>query len=237
MPEALPSERYVAVNIADASVLIADHGTTLYRGPVVIGREDRPTPFVRSVITRMIINPSWHVPRKIAQEDILPKLRENPHYLEDLDIVLRDRPQDPYGATIDWRKITPGTFTFHLRQLPGEQNSLGRLKFEFDNTFDVYMHGTPHQDLFARSQRNFSSGCIRLRDPEEVAEVLLAANDGGWSPQKIEDAIASGKTRVVTLTDPIPIYALYETVFADDSGAIQFRKDVYDHDAALGLNE
>ena len=234
MPEDFPPDRYLAVNIADASIQIIDGGKELYRGPVVIGKVDRKTPFIHSAIHSMIVNPIWHVPTKIAQKDILPKLRKDPHYLEKLGFVISGNEDDPYGANIDWSKMKERTFNFRLRQAPGDQNSLGHLKFDFDNDFAVYMHGTPHQDLFAKAQRNFSSGCIRLRDPDEIGEFLLKDTAGGWNADKIETEVDSNKTRWVAIKNPMPIYVLYWSVFADEeTGAINFRKDAYDYDHIL----
>jgi hypothetical protein len=237
MPDAYPPLRYIAVNIASAEVNIFEGGERIYRSPVVVGRVDRKTPFIDSEVRSMIINPFWHVPIKIAQKDILPKLRKDPHYLEKLGFVISGHADDPTGANINWNKMSDKAFNFRLRQEPGDQNSLGRLKFDFENDFAVYMHGTPHQNLFSRAQRNYSSGCVRLSDPVEVAEILLASNHEPMHAEAIEAAIDTDKTHWIGFAKPIPIYILYWTVFADDSGAINFRKDVYGYDAMLGRNE
>lgn len=233
MPDDYPSDRYAEVNIANATLTIIQDGKVSYTGPVVIGKVDRKTPFIQSKIRSMIINPIWHVPAKIAQKDILPKLRKDPHYLEKLGFSIKGNDNDPYGENIDWNRMPEREFNFRLRQAPGDQNSLGPLKFDFDNDFAVYMHGTPHQELFAKAQRNFSSGCVRLRDPEDVAEILLKDTSGDWNTGKIDAEIDKGKTRWVAIQNPMPLYILYWTVFADDSGLINFRPDVYDYDRIL----
>ncbi len=233
MPDDFPPDHYVLVNIPDASVIIVEDGKIIYHGHVIVGRVDRKTPFINSVIKSMIVNPSWHVPIKIARKDILPKLRKDPHYMEKLGIVIVGESDDPYGADIDWRSMRERDFDFKLRQEPGDQNSLGRLKFDFANDFAVYMHGTPHQELFKKFERTLSSGCVRLEEPEQVAQVFLSHNKGDWDIAKIEDAINSGKTRWIGLTQPMPIFIVYWSVFTDDSGAVNFRKDVYDYDRIL----
>ncbi len=233
MPDDFPPGRYALVNIASAMLDIVDDGKALYEGPVVIGRVDRKTPFIQSKIRSMIVNPSWHVPDKIARKDILPKLRRDPHYLEKLGFVISGNEDDPHGANIDWDSMPAREFNFRLRQSPGDMNSLGRLKFDFDNDFSVYMHGTPHQELFAKYERAFSSGCIRLRDPEEVGAVVLSANDGNWDAKKIDQQIGAGKTRWVAVARPLPLYVLYGTVLTDSSGAVSFRKDIYGYDRFL----
>lgn len=234
MPDDFPPERYAAVNSADASIRIIEDGKDVYRGPVVVGKTSRKTPFIQSSIRSMIVNPSWHVPLKIARKDILPKLKKDPQYLEKLGFIIHGRDNDPYGETIDWTKIEPQKFHYNLRQEPGDQNSLGHLKFDFNNDFSVYMHGTPHQELFAKAQRNFSSGCIRLRDPEQVGEVLLKDTPGHWNADKIAEAVDQDKTQWVAIKNPMPLYVLYWSVFTDpDSGAINFRKDVYGYDGIM----
>jgi murein L,D-transpeptidase YcbB/YkuD len=234
MPEDFPPDRYALVNMADATIQIVEDSKEIYRGLVVIGKIDRKTPFIQSRVRSMIVNPSWHVPTKIAQKDILPKLRKDPHYLEKLGFVIKGNESDPYGEKIDWKKIPEREFNFSLRQAPGDQNSLGHLKFDFDNDFAVYMHGTPHQDLFDKAQRNFSSGCIRLQEPDDIGEILLSGTPGHWDADKIEKEIDGGKTRWVAIKNPMPLYVLYWSVFFDpESGAINFRKDVYDYDQIL----
>jgi murein L,D-transpeptidase YcbB/YkuD len=233
MDETFP-DRFVLVNIPDMTVALFENGHATYRGPVVVGRPDRKTPFIRSAIRSVIFNPAWHVPAKIARKDILPKLRRDPHYLEKMGLVINGSADDPHGAAIDWNKIRESEFTFRLRQSPGDMNSLGRLKFDFDNDFSVYMHGTPHMETFAKAERAQSSGCVRLRDPEKMAETVLAGNEGGWNADKIKAEIAANQTRWLKLQKPLPIYIVYWTVFQDEtSGQLAFRRDIYDYDRFL----
>jgi L,D-transpeptidase YcbB len=236
MPGDYPPARAAIVNIADASIEITDDNHPVYEGPVIVGQVERKTPFIQSIIKSMIINPSWHVPEKIAREDILPKLREDPRYLEKQGIVIRGSDYDPHGKHIDWQNMSDEEFDFHLRQEPGKMNSLGRLKFDFDNEFAVYLHGTPHQELFQKNERTLSSGCVRLRDPELVAEIVLEGTPGDWDVAHIEQAIAARKTHWIGLKNPMPVNIVYWTVFADESGQIQFRDDVYDYDRFLMEN-
>ncbi|MGB9151511.1 MAG: L,D-transpeptidase family protein [Alphaproteobacteria bacterium] len=235
MPEDFPPDRYTLVNIPAFTVTIVEDGKEVYQGDVVDGREDRRTPFVASRIVNMVVNPSWHVPVSIARKDILPKLQKDPHYLETLGIVITGRDEDPSGTTIDWKNTRPDQFNYQLRQVPGDLNSLGQLKFNFTNPFDVYMHGTPHQELFAKPERSFSSGCVRLKDPVRVGEILLKYNKegDGWPQQRIEDEIAAEKTHFVTLTKTMPLYFLYWSVFPDADGQVNFRRDLYGYDSLL----
>jgi murein L,D-transpeptidase YcbB/YkuD len=235
MPDDFPASRSAIINIADATLVMSDNKKDLYRGPVVVGKPDRKTPFINSAVRSMIVNPFWHVPAKIARKDILPQLKKDPHYLEKLGFVIKDHQGDPYGSDIDWGAIKEQDFDFKLRQAPSDQNSLGHLKFNFDSPFAVYMHGTPHQELFAKSQRDFSSGCVRLRDPNEIGEIFLDGTTGDWNVHKIQEQVDGGLTHWVGIKNPIPLYILYWTVFPDEDGVIQFRKDVYGYDRLLGV--
>jgi murein L,D-transpeptidase YcbB/YkuD len=233
MPDDYQPDRSVLINIPDYSLTISENGQPVYNDIVVLGRTDRPTPFIDSAVENMVINPSWHVPADLAQKDILPKLRRNPHYLEKLDMVIDGRSDDPYGLNIDWHSIKH--ISYQLRQNPGHANSLGQVKFNFDSPFDVYMHGTPHKELFSRTDRAFSSGCIRLKKPEKVAEVIFSPEnaEATWDADRIEKEIATGHSRTVSLKHPMPIYVMYWTAFAGDDGQLNFRKDVYGYDAKL----
>ena len=236
MPEDFPPNRYTLVNIPDFTISIVEDDALTYRGKIVDGRTDRKTPFINSKIINMLVNPSWHVPVSIARKDILPKLRKNPHYLEELGVVIIGRETDPAGTTINWKGMSANAFNYKLRQVPSEINSLGQLKFNFANPFDVYMHGTPHQELFDKAERNFSSGCVRLEDPVRVGEVLLSSNKdskGVWDEQRIENEIATEKTYFVPLAKPMPLYFLYWSVFEDDTGQLNFRRDIYGYDSLL----
>jgi len=223
------------VNIPDFSITIVEDDKVIYRGIVIDGKTDRQTPFIASRVVNMLVNPSWHVPVSIARKDILPKLRKDRHYLEKLDFIIAGRERDPTGASIDWKHMKDEDFNYQLRQNPGDLNSLGQLKFNFSNAFDVYMHGTPHQELFGKAERDFSSGCVRLEDPVRVGEILLSHNKDKtpWDEQHINDAIDDGKTLEVSLARPMPVYFLYWSVFVDENGQLNFRKDIYGYDTQL----
>lgn len=233
IPDDFPPSDHAIINIPAMTIDITKSNGRNYSGPVIVGRVDRKTPFIASQIHHMIVNPSWHVPSKIAKQDILPKLRKDPRYLEKLGFVIKGNEDDPHGENIDWQKVSDRAFQYQLRQAPGEQNSLGRLKFDFENDFAVYMHGTPHQELFAKSERALSSGCVRLRDPTEVAEVIFSDNKTTYTAEQINGLIGAEKTKWLNLNTNLPIYFLYWTVFRDKDGNIQYRKDIYDYDRFL----
>jgi len=232
-PDYMP-QRYALVNIADASIEVIDNGQTLYHDVVIVGQPERKTPFIQSSIRSVIFNPSWHVPAKIAREDILPKLRKDPHYLEKMGFVIKGSANDPHGEQIDWKTIKASEFNFRLRQSPGDLNSLGQIKFDFDNDYAVYLHDTSHPEKFASPNRFLSSGCVRIKNPTLLAQLVLAHTPGNWSPETIDAAIANGKSRWQKVEDPLPLFLVYETAFFPmPDSLINFRRDVYGYDSFL----
>ena len=185
-------ERYILINVADFRVGVVEGGREVLSMPAIVGRDYRRTPEFSGKLSYVEINPSWTVPPKLAREDILPKVRKDPVYLADKGIrVFRDWSQgapeiDP--DEIDWSKVKGETMSFKFRQDPGPENALGRIKFMFPNKFDVYLHDTPERWLFSRAVRDFSSGCIRVARPVDLAEYVLR-DDPEWSREKILEAM------------------------------------------------
>lgn len=234
MADDYPPARYAEVNIPDFSITVTNNHDIVYRGIVVVGRVDRQTPFINSKIVNVVINPPWNVPAKLARLDILPKLKRDPAYLEKNGMVIVGREDDPSGTQIDWHQLG-GKFPYSLRQRPGDLNSLGQVKLNFANAFDVYMHGTPHQELFDKAERAFSSGCVRLQEPERVAELMLSLNRDKkpWTAERIAAEIDAGGSRMVMLDQPTPVIFAYWSVFRGPDGQAFFRKDIYGYDAKL----
>jgi murein L,D-transpeptidase YcbB/YkuD len=119
-----------------------------------------------------------------------------------------------------------------IRQLPGDKNSLGRVKFLFPNSYDIYFHDTPAKELFNKDKRAFSHGCIRLSEPEKMAEYLLKDNPQ-WTPDKIEEAMNRDQPETVTIKDPVPVFITYYTAWVDETGLLNFRDDIYKRDSAI----
>ena len=132
-------------------------------------------------------------------------------------------------SSIDWQAARPGNFPYQLVQGPGPDNALGRVKFMFPNSYSVYLHDTPSRELFAKSERAFSSGCIRVANPLELAALLLE-DQSGWGRAAIDDVVATGKTRTVKLSKPLPVLLTYFTAWIDRNGTLQLRRDVYGRD-------
>jgi murein L,D-transpeptidase YcbB/YkuD len=224
--------RHLVVNAADATLAVIENGRVRLTSRVVVGDELHPTPVVRSEVGAIVFNPPWTVPTSIVVDEFLPKLRANPRFLADNDIVILDRREDPYGLAIDWAAVRPGRFPFRLQQRPGGGNPLGRMRFATPNRFDVYLHDTPLPELFLREDRALSHGCVRVEHAQELAALVLAAQPAG-RPEAIERAMASGATSVVTVARPLPVYLLYWTASVDDTGQLQLGDDPYDRDGRV----
>ena len=193
----------------------------------------RMTPIFKSRITYLEVNPTWTVPPTILREDVLPAIRRDPHYLQEKNMRVIDRqgnPVDPAG--IDWSRYRGSNFPYLIRQDPGPDNALGRIKFMFPNNHAVYLHDTPGKNLFSRTERTFSSGCIRIEDPYGFAVLLLGA-DPGWNRERVIAAVDSLKTRTIPLRSPVVVILLYWTVDVDDEGSVLFKQDIYNRDPPI----
>ena len=164
-------------------------------------------------LNQVVFSPYWNVPPSIVRNEILPELASNPGYLESQNM-------EQVGEEDGLPKI---------RQRPGGKNSLGRVKFLFPNSFNIYFHDTPAKSLFEKDKRAYSHGCIRLAEPEKMANYLLR-NHPEWTPEKISEAMNSGNERYVKLKKAVPVIITYYTAWVDNNGQLHFRDDVYDHD-------
>lgn len=228
--------RHLAVNIADFSLEVVEEGEAVLAMPVVVGTDYRRTPVFSARLRYLDFAPYWNVPQTILREDKLPLIKADLNFLEShhYEIVTQRKRViewiDP--ETIDWEGVTAETFPGMLRQKPGPWNALGRVKFMFPNKFHVYLHDTPERHLFDRKRRSYSSGCIRVQRPFDLALYLLQ-NQEGWDAQRIEEAMAADETLRVLLDEPVPVHILYRTAWVDREGRLQFRNDIYQRDAVL----
>ena len=232
MPEDL-GKQYVIVNIAGFELRRFNGGSVEERMAVVVGKPYHRTPVFSDHIRYVEFNPYWNVPPAIALAEELPRLRSDPTGLaaQGFEIVQGNQVIDP--RSIDWSSYGGGHFPFQLRQRPGTDNALGRVKIMFPNPHNVYLHDSPARSLFSRNERAFSHGCIRLARPLELADqVLRAGGVPGWNKDRIDEVIASAKTTVVNLQEPLPVHITYMTAWVDD-GVVNFRGDIYGHDAKL----
>ena len=235
LPQSL-GERHVRVNVPDYRLEEWRAGRAVLAMRVIVGRAYRRTPVFSGEISYLVLNPSWDVPPRLAVQDKLPLIREDVGYLERLgfDVLqgwgTEEEVVDP--ATIDWGALGPGAFPYRLRQRPSPQNALGRVKFMFPNRFNVYLHDTPERGLFARPERELSSGCIRLERPLDLALSLLDGLED-WSAERLDRVLASGRSQTVVLPQRVPVHLLYLTAWASEDGSVHFRRDLYGRDARL----
>jgi len=226
-------ERYIMVNIANFELQLIENGITVFSSEAIVGRPFRETPVFSAVMTYMVFNPDWIVPPTILNNDIIPALRNNPSYLAEKNMkILRSDGSEVDPASIDWRSLPVAGFPYRIRQGPGRDNALGRVKFMFPNQYSVYIHDTPSRNLFAHADRSFSSGCIRINKPLELAACLLQHNPL-WTPEHIRSIIDQGRETTVRLQSPLRVHLIYLTAWADDEGTVYFRKDIYDRDRRL----
>jgi L,D-transpeptidase YcbB len=225
--------RYIEVNTADATLKVLDGGKRVLISRVIVGKRASPTPIFVATVTDVTVNPPWSVPSAIARNEMLPKLRRNPHYLESEHIVLLNGPAgDPYGLGIDWHAVSRDNFRYSLRQTPGDDNSLGYVKLEMANRFDSYLHDTPSRKLFVREDRHLSHGCMRVEQIQPLASYVLTGDVNAGLTQ-IKSAIDLHSTQRLPLDRKLPVYVLYWTAIADTDGSTGFRPDVYGRDGKL----
>lgn len=225
-------DKFVLVNIAGFQAYLVDDRKILWKSKVQVGKRYRQTPVFKDEIKYLDINPTWTVPPTIFRKDIFPKIKKDIGYLKSKNMNIIDNQGKVIDIkTIDWDKATARNFGYMIRQEPGPQNALGRIKFMFPNKHAVYLHDTPSKNKFEPTKRAFSSGCIRLQRPFELAELLL--NDPSkWNPETFNQILATGKLNRVRLPQPVPILLIYATVDInlEENGVINFNPDIYGRD-------
>ncbi len=207
-------DRYILVNVPEFRLDLVEGGKPAYTMRVVVGKDQSRTPAFSDKMTYIELNPYWNIPDSIAKAEVWPKAASDPGYLASHNM-----------------EVVPDANN-RLRQRPGPDNPLGQIKFMFPNDFDIYLHDTPADHLFSKAERDFSHGCIRLEKPIELANILLKG-DPKWTPEALQAAIDSGEQKTITLDRPLPVHILYWTAWVEPDGTIQFRKDLYGHDARL----
>jgi murein L,D-transpeptidase YcbB/YkuD len=228
-------DRYILVNIPDYRLDVFEGPRSVMSMAVVVGKRMSPTPMFSDNAVAIEVNPYWNVPASIARAEIAPKEAQDPGYLERSHLhVLSEagtNGQEVDAQSVDWSD-TSGGVTYALRQDPGPDNPLGRIKIVLPNPYDVYLHDTPSGHLFSAKDRDFSHGCIRVEKPLFLATYLLQGNSEG-SPEHLQELIASGDNHWIKLPHPEPVHILYWTAWVDPDGTVEFRNDVYGHDVRL----
>lgn len=203
----------IVVNIPSLQLAVYEGSNKVMEMPVIVGKEGTGTMVFSGTIDRIVFSPYWNLPQSIVQNEIKPAMKKDPGYLKknNMEIVKQDDSMPK------------------IRQLPGRDNALGQVKFLFPNSFDIYLHDTPHKELFAQTNRALSHGCIRVAKPDSLAHYLLRSQTE-WTPEKITSAMNSGKEQSVAVKTPLPVAITYYTSWIDEKGKMNFRKDVYGHD-------
>ncbi len=206
----------IVVNIPEFVLHLYEGKQKVFDIDVVVGKEGHNTMMFNGDLNQVVFCPYWNVPSSIVVHEILPEMEKNPGYLEKENMEITGEED---GLPV-------------IRQRPGEKNALGRVKFLFPNSFNIYLHDTPVKSLFEKDKRAYSHGCIRLKEPEKLANYVLH-NQPEWTPEKIEDAMNSGEQKFVKVKNPIPVVITYYTAWVDENGQLNFREDIYGHDASL----
>ncbi|MDO9600646.1 MAG: L,D-transpeptidase family protein [Azoarcus sp.] len=220
---------HVLVDVAGYRLTYYRDATPVWSGRTQVGMPARETPELFSRITHFTVNPTWTVPPTILKKDIVPKASTDPDYLasRNIRVINRDGEEvDP--ATVDWNHTAGLT----LRQDFGDGSALGKVAIRFANPHAIYLHDTPNQRQFKRTERAFSSGCVRVEDALELVRLLIE-NDGNTYQSRLDRALASGRTGNLNLPRPVPIIVAYLTAGPDEHGRITFRPDIYSRDAAM----
>ena len=226
-----PDDRYILVNAAAFQLEAVERGQVELRHRVIVGKTERQTPTVRANIRALNFFPYWRVPESVATLDLIPRLVNEPEYLQQEKIrVLTGSYNGPEidATSIDWRQADGKKLRF--RQDPGPQNALGFVRIDMPNSEGVYMHDTPMRHLFNQRWRAFSAGCVRVQDVFTLVE-WLAKYETGWDqPGRAQDILAAGQAIDMNLTRPVPVYFTYITAWAEPDGRVIFRPDIYGRD-------
>ena len=229
--------KFILVNIPDFMLRVFDNEETILASRVVVGRRDKPTPIFSSEMSYLVLNPTWTVPNSIVVKEMLPKLKENPYYLNPDEFKIYDgwgknrKEIDP--GSVDWSKYDENsTIPYVFVRKPGIKNPLGVMKFMFPNNNAVYIHDTPSKYYFRKRVRAFSHGCIRLHNPDNLLK-LVANEQMGIGYEKVKEILKKGDLKSLGFNKKLPVFIRYYTVFVKDDGTVKFSYDIYGYDKIL----
>lgn len=235
--EHLGTDNHIVVNIPAFKARYFNGGKKVWQDRVIVGKTDRRTPQIASKIQKVVFNPSWYVPSKLANRDVLPRASRDPDYWKRMGYMAYDKTGQIINVKADANmKNVFAQKNLRIKQAPGPRNALGQVKFLFPNKYAVYLHDTPNKKLFGRDVRAFSSGCVRVKDPLKLAEVLfrqqIKRGHLGLEDQSIDQVIAAKKTKSYRLDVPVEVSTIYLTAEPLASGRVRFHKDIYQYDTA-----
>jgi L,D-transpeptidase YcbB len=217
----LPRElgrNHVVVNVPDFTLSMVRNGKQIFHTRIVVGKPSTPTPIFSDEIETIQVNPTWHVPQSIIYGEYLPALERDPEALRRMGLILSHNADG----------------SISVRQPPGEKNALGRIKFNFPNKFQVYLHDTPQRNLFSHDRRAYSAGCMRVQNPEQFGEHLLSIGlpDEGYTAQRLT-RMYGGNEQWIRLKRFVPVHLVYMNAYVDDAGKLVVRPDVYGYDGRV----
>lgn len=223
---------HLLVNVP-ARKLYAHLHDSVWETRVIVGKDRTRTPMFTAKMRTIVINPTWTLPYSIASKETLPMLKKDSAYLEKHQmVVLNHRREEIPTDSIDWHQFNAKNFPYIIRQQPGDFNSLGRIKFLFPNDHAIYLHDTPGKHLFRTDKRAYSHGCVRVKNPKNLAEYIL--NDTlNWSMDSIQAALDSLETRALRVSPQFPVFIVYLTAMLNDKGELFFFDDLYGYDEAV----
>jgi L,D-transpeptidase YcbB len=228
-----PDGKYLAVNIPDFKLLVYDQHDLLWSCNVVVGRKNTRTVIFNNELSLIVFNPYWNVPRSIMANEIIPKIKKDPGYLSRQNMeVFNSSGQVISSENINWSAYSGRDFPWNIRQRPGANNALGKVKFLFPNEHNIYLHDTPSKSLFLEQVRAFSHGCIRVQEPVKLAAFLLRDHPD-WNLDRINTTMQQSKEVSVRVSPKVPVFIAYFTAWVDRDGNIHFRDDIYGHDRDL----
>lgn len=224
------SENYIVVNIPEYALRVYDNNKESLKLKVVVGDPETPTPVFSDVLEHIVFSPTWTIPKSIIEEEVIPRLQEDPDYYTDSNYTFMKKDDksevDPLDEKWD-EEVDPNEYV--IVQKPGSDNALGRVKFVMPNNLNIYLHDTPQKRLFNLNYRAFSHGCIRVHEPVQLAKHLLRDNDK-WDDRKMQEAMDQEEPKTVMLKKHYVVHLQYQTAWVDDDGVVHFRDDIYGHD-------
>ena len=230
MPQDL-GNLYVIANIPEFQLRIVKDGAVIHTERIITGLLDKQTPVFSETMKSIAFQPRWNVPESIKVRELYPSLARGGTYFRRQGLRLSQNGREVDPDSVDWAYTDIRKFDIY--QPPGASNVLGELKFNFPNKHTVYMHDTNARGLFEEVSRPFSHGCMRVRNPRRMAEILLN-EDKGWEPQKIADLIAGGPpNNEVPIEKKVGVHVVYFTAWVDDAGNLQTARDVYGHEKRI----
>ncbi|UJP63354.1 L,D-transpeptidase family protein [Mongoliitalea daihaiensis] len=233
LPHEIKEQELIIVNTANFQLDYLVNRDTLLSSRVIVGKSYHSTPQFKAEMSYLVFSPTWTVPTSITRNEIIPAVKRNNNYLREKNMkILNNSGASVDPSSIEWSKVNPRNFPYTIRQEPGQQNSLGLVKFMFPNKYAVYIHDTPSRSLFAREDRALSHGCIRIQKPFELAKILLSY-DESWTDDRIRLAMNQTTERTVTLNRKIPVVIFYLTYWANSRGEYFFRQDIYSRDQEI----